>query len=86
MVAIEGMASGLPLVVTNSGGLVDYVDSKCAVIVDKTNNVAENLAKSISTLLEDFVLRKNMGAYGRERAKLFSQENYYQNFIKAIHQ
>lgn len=86
LVAIEGMASGLPLVVTNSGGLVDYVDSKCAVIVDKTNNVAENLAKGISTLREDSVLRKNMGAYGRERVKLFSQENYYQNFIKAIHQ
>lgn len=84
LVAIEGMASGLPLVVTNSGGMVEYVDDNCAIIVDKTNNVIENLAKGINILLGDSELRKNMGAHGRERAKLFSQENYYRNFLKAI--
>ena len=38
LVAIEGMASGLPLVVTRSGGMVEYVDEKCALTVDKEKN------------------------------------------------
>ena len=84
LVAIEGMASGLPLVVTNSGGMVEYVDNESALIVDKNENVAENLAKAISRLAYDEELRKNMGLHGKQRAKAFSKESYYRNFVNVI--
>lgn len=84
LVAIEGMASGLPLVVTRSGGMVEYVDDECALIVDKEKDVERNLSEAIKTLAVDAALRKRMGAHGMERAKLFSKENFYMNFVDLI--
>ena len=84
LVAIEGMASGLPLVVTRSGGMVEYVDEKCALVVDKEKNVEINLSEAIQALADDAILRKRMGEHGMERAKLFSKENFYMNFVDII--
>ena len=84
LVAIEGMASGLPLVVTRSGGMVEYVDDECALIVDKEKDVERNLSEAIKTLAVDAALRKRMGAHGMERSKLFSKENFYMNFVYII--
>lgn len=84
LVAIEGMASGLPLVVTRSGGMVEYVDEKCALTVDKEKNVEKNLSEAIQILAGDAALRKRMGAHGMERSKLFSKENFYMNFVDII--
>lgn len=84
LVAIEGMASGLPLVVTRSGGMVEYVDDECALIVDKEKDVERNLSEAIKTLAVDAALRKRMGAHGMERSKLFSKENFYMNFVDII--
>lgn len=84
LVAIEGMASGLPLVVTRSGGMVEYVDEKCALVVDKEKNVEINLSEAIQVLAGDAALRKRMGAHGMERSKLFSKESFYMNFVDII--
>ena len=84
LVAIEGMASGLPLVVTRSGGMVEYVDDECALIVDKEKDVERNLSEAIKTLAVDAALRKRMGAHGMERSKLFSKESFYMNFVNVI--
>lgn len=84
LVSIEGMASGLPLVVTKSGGLIEYVDEKCALIVDKENDVEKNISVAIRTLADDAILRKNMGAYAKKRATMFSKRNFYMNFIDII--
>lgn len=84
LVAIEGMASGLPLVVTRSGGMVEYVDEKCALVVDKEKDVEINISEAIQALADDADLRKRMGKHGMERAKLFSKENFYMNFVDII--
>ena len=51
LVAVEAMASGLPLIVTKSGGIPEYVSRKCALILEKDNQLIPNLQKSLKLTL-----------------------------------
>lgn len=82
LVAVEGMASGLPLIVTQSGGMVEYVNSDTAIQVPINSELPQNLALSIKMLANDKVKRETMRNAGLQRAKLFSRENYYKKFVE----
>lgn len=82
LVAIEGMASGLPLIVTKSGGMVEYVSEDTALIIPKDDNLSQNIANAVIELYRDPPRRKAMANAGRERAQQFSKEIYYRNFVK----
>ncbi len=81
LVAIEGMASGLPLITTVSGGLTEYVNDNVAIQLPINELLAENLKKHIILLATDETKRKEMGEAGRKRATIFSKEKYYYDFI-----
>lgn len=81
LVAIEGMAAGKPLIVTESGGMTEYVDHNAAIQLPINEKLSENMAKSIKMLASNSEYREKMGAAGRERAKLFTRARYYHNFI-----
>jgi len=81
LVAIEGMASGLPLIITNSGGMPEYTGKECAIIVDRDKNLIDNLSKSMIELYNNKELCKKMSEVGKSRAKLFSRENYCNNYM-----
>ena len=64
IVFLEGSASGLPVVVGNSGGAIDAVlDNKTGFLVDGTNT--DEIAKQIGCLLSNSELAKQMGEAGR---------------------
>lgn len=46
LVPIEGMCSGLPLIVTDSGGMIEYIDDACALVVSR-DEIVKNLTKAI---------------------------------------
>jgi len=67
LVAVEGMARRLPVVVTRSGGLTEIVEHGVTGLhVDKT---AAALRAAVASLVEDPVLRANMGDAGRARVE-----------------
>lgn len=84
LVCIEGMASGLPLIVTNSGGMVEYVTDECSVKVPLNEEMAQNIAKEIVRLSQNKPLLSQMGSAGRKRAQQFTKEKYYMNFIESF--
>ena len=43
---IEAMAERLPLIITRSGGAVEYVDDNAALIIER-ENIVENLRNAI---------------------------------------
>ena len=80
VVALEGMASKLPLIITNSGGLTEIVDEQCAIIVDKNHNLVYNLEQSMNAILCDKEKAKKMGESGYEKVMKedqFNKKNYY---------
>jgi glycosyltransferase involved in cell wall biosynthesis len=73
MTVAEAMSCGLPVVVTNSGGVRWIVDDDGGLRVPERS--PEDLARALSELISDPTRRQTMGAHNRARAlKLFTWE------------
>lgn len=68
---LEAMASGLPCVVSDTGGTDELIDHGATGLVTRWADVA-GLTAALRTLLADATLRRQMGAAARERARQFS--------------
>lgn len=84
LVAIEGMASGLPLIVTKSGGLVEYVNEDSAVVLEKDNELIPNISETIINFKNNKQMLKNMKKKSLEKSKLYTPTSYYNNFKEII--
>ncbi|WP_160315440.1 glycosyltransferase [Limnoraphis robusta] len=86
MPVAEAMVAGVPVIVSDGGGLPELVENgKSGLVVERSN--ADALAEAILKLLTDETLRKSMGSSGHKRAvEQFSfekiaedlQQQYYQ--------
>ena len=85
LVAVEAMACGRPVLATRSGGMPEYLEGSQAVLVERGENIADQLAWSIRMLYEHPALCAEMGAAGAKRAKDFSVERYYNEFVRIVH-
>lgn len=84
LTALEAMTIGKPMIVTNSGGLTEVVDSQCAIILEKNDDLIFNIAKSIEILYHSKALRHSMSQHAKERAKHFSSEVFYNRFNELL--
>ena len=66
-VVLEAMASGLPVVATDVGGLADYVDVPAGGSLVRKGD-ASTMGSEIVTLLADDARRRSAGAFNRQRA------------------
>ena len=73
-VIVEAMASGLPVIASNTGGIPDLVAHGTNGYLVPPGDAAA-LAAAISILLENSELAERMGKFGRERCKRFSLES-----------
>lgn len=83
LVTLEAMAEGLPLIVTRSGGVVEYIDNTTALIIER-ENIVENLKKAICYLKEHLEVRKQMSEAAKIRCRQYDESIYYQNFRELI--
>ena len=83
LVVCEVMINRIPLIVTKSGGAPEYI-SKDTVVIEKDNNLIENLSNEIINLYKDESKRKLMAEEGYEHAKQFSTKNFYNNFVNIL--
>ena len=77
----EALASGLPLIITDSGGMVEYVDEQCALIIKRDDNLISNMSEAISGLYRDEDRRKRMSNAAYERANKYDIKGYYKEMI-----
>jgi glycosyltransferase involved in cell wall biosynthesis len=75
LVPIEAMACGVPLVVTDSGGMRETVIANETGLMVRKND-APALAAAAERLLLDDVLRRHLVAEGLKRAALFDNRKY----------
>lgn len=82
---LEGMAAGLPMVVTDVGGNAEAVlDGKTGYVVPAKNPKA--LAAALQKLIQNPDLRQDMGAQGRARAEhSFSLDGCVDQYVSFYH-
>ena len=84
LVILEAMAEGLPLIVTKSGGVTEYIDDSTALIIEK-ENVTENLKKAICYMKDHHEVRKQMSENAKAKSEKYNEETYYKNFVKMVY-
>ena len=83
LVVLEAMAEGLPLVVTKSGGVVEYVDDSIALTIGK-ENVVEELRRAICYMKEHPEVRKQMSENAKMNSKKYNEAVYYKDFVETV--
>lgn len=83
LTVLEAMAEGLPLIVTKSGGVIEYVDKSIAMIIDK-DNIVNKLKSAICYMKEHSEIRQQIAEESRKKSKLYDEKLYYKNFVKMI--
>ncbi|KXG78349.1 N-acetylgalactosamine-N,N'-diacetylbacillosaminyl-diphospho-undecaprenol 4-alpha-N-acetylgalactosaminyltransferase [Fervidicola ferrireducens] len=77
---LEAMSVGCPVITSNVSSLPE-VCGDAALYVDPYN--VSDIREKLEKILSDRDLREKMVSKGRERAKLFSMENYIEKLYKA---
>ena len=83
LTAIEMMASGIPVICTNSGGLPELINDKCGVIIDR-NNLTENLNQAIRKVYSNKNILDVYVKNAKLRSKKFTKEKYVSEFWKYL--
>lgn len=79
MVVIENLAAGNPVIITNSGGMEELVNDKCSIVVNKENNLVNNLYKAMIEINDKFNSKDCV-----KQAKKYTKEKYIDRFIELI--
>lgn len=82
MTMVEAVVSGLALITTNSGGIPEYISSELATILNRDEELVENIARSIMNT------KQNKTAVDKAAVTDFCNEmslkNYYQKFTEIL--
>ena len=80
---IELQASGLPTVITRTGGAPEYA-AEDTIIIDKDGDVVEALKENILQLYNSPDLRTAMAASAERNAARFNTETFYKDFVDIL--
>lgn len=80
---LEAMASGLPIIATNSGGISEEVNDKCAILLDR-EHIISGISKAFIFLYNNEETKLAMQSYGQERSLLFGKKQYSKNLLLNI--
>ena len=83
LVVLEAMAEGLPLIVTKSGGIPEYVGRDAAVFVER-DHIVDNLQKAICYMKEHPAVREQMSEAAKKQSKQYDESIYYKNFAQLM--
>jgi glycosyltransferase involved in cell wall biosynthesis len=84
LAVIEAMAAGRPLITTRSGGIPEYIDAECAIVLEPDESLTERLATAMVELAEDAKRRRLMGIAAKTRASQFGVERFYSEFVSLL--
>ena len=84
LVVIEAMAEGIPTIVTNSGGMTEYIDKETSLVIER-ENIVENLRRAICHMKESPNVRKQMSAKSKIHSQRYDETGYYMNFVETIY-
>lgn len=81
---IEAMASGLPIITTDSGGIPEYAKNGCAYIIKRDENLIKKIKEKLEELLNSETQRKKMSEISIKNAKELNLKNFYNDLLEKI--
>ena len=85
LTVFEAQATGIPCIVTKSGGIIEYCNDTTAIKIDKDKNVVvDNLIEAIKFLESHPEERIKLGANGHKHMRKYSIDNYYKEYVNAL--
>ena len=81
---IESLTCGLPIITTDSGGIPEYVNENCAIILKRDKNLIENLSKEIDKLLEKQETREKMSIDSIKASENLTMEKYCEDLTNSL--
>lgn len=82
LTVMEALACGRPLITTRSGGIPEYANEGCAVILDRDTRFIDRMAAAIDELLTDRIRRDAMAQEAKLVSKDWSIQKYYDAFLQ----
>ena len=80
---LEAMASGLPIITTDTGGTQELIDGNGIMVASGAPDVISN---AVLNLINDYKLRENMGIKSRKIAENMSWKNVAQDYFEMYKQ
>lgn len=84
LTCVENMAAGLPLIITNSGGMPEYTGRESSILVLKEKDIERQIADAIVNLKEDTGKRLKMKEKSLEVANEYTEDMMYKDFLNAL--
>lgn len=84
LTSVEAQASGLPVIISDAGGIIETISPKSGMIVNRGNQFVENLCKAMSEIMANEEKRNTMSAAARESANRFPAMSMYERFIELV--
>ena len=82
---IEAQATGVPLITTKSGGILETVDEKYSILLDRDDDIVENICVAMEKILNHQAEWNVKAQHAQKRVKeYFDNAFFYREFIKAL--
>lgn len=81
---LEAMAAGLPVIVSDAGGMLEVIDEESGVVVARGDQFVERLAYAIESILFDDSKLKSMSIAAICRSRRFSDSEMYKTFENIV--
>ncbi|NMM95237.1 glycosyltransferase family 4 protein [Bifidobacterium oedipodis] len=76
LAVIESLVSGKPLITTRSGGIPEYADDECAIVLDQDENLVSNLVETMMLLADSPERRQAMSLHEAVVAPSMSEHSF----------
>lgn len=83
LAVIESLVSGKPLITTRSGGIPEYANDDCAIILERDNQLVDHLAQAMVELANDSQKRTRM-VQGSENLRPQLDSYRYANQLREL--
>jgi len=85
LAVFEALAMGLPLILTDSGGIIEYRNDNCSILIHREKKMlVDEIKTAIMTLCTDDRLRESMSLAAQDFIRHYDTENYYSEYVSRL--